>query len=192
MTFKPYSGSLHIIGGRWRGQKLRPADSEGLRPTPGRVRETLFNWLRPYITGSRCLDLFAGSGALGFEAMSEGAAQLTMVDINAKVVSSLRQSRQLLQADHCQIKHSAATTFLKSNTDEFDIIFLDPPYHANIWTETAHQLVDTHTLSHHARIYIECPARSGLPSLPDTWQLIRDNKAGNIRYSLFIYTKETA
>ena len=183
---KPLSGSLTISGGRWRGHKLNVIDAQGLRPTPARIRETLFNWLRPFINGVHCLDLFAGSGALGFGALSEGAGKVTMVDSNADIIRHLHhQSHHVFKATNCQIIHHTAAEFLNSNRLKFDIVFIDPPYNMNLWAYTAQQLVETGALSNHARIYLECPVKMPPQALPANWRLLKDQRAGQIRYCLF-------
>ncbi|TPW17985.1 MAG: methyltransferase, partial [Halothiobacillaceae bacterium] len=127
MTKAPTRNSLRIIGGTWRSRRLEFPTVEQLRPTPDRVRETLFNWLQHRIGGARCLDLFAGSGALGFEALSRGANEVVFVEIDPAAVQALRANAQRLQADNAQIIHEEALRYLAKPADPFDIIFLDPP-----------------------------------------------------------------
>ena len=178
-------GKISIISGAWRHRKITVLDADGLRPTPSRVRETIFNWLMPYIKGAHCLDLFAGSGALGFEALSRGAKEVTMVETNRDLVHELQRSCQLLSADNCLIEHKTAHTFMCTSTSQFDIVFIDPPHQADIWVETANQLVKQGILADHAYIYVECNHHTDLSGLPKSWQLLRDKKAGGVRYSLF-------
>lgn len=179
-------GQLRIIAGRWRGRKLSIPTVEGLRPTPDRVRETVFNWLQPVIGGAHCLDLFAGSGALGFEAASRGAEQLTLVESNSQAVKQLRENCTLLAAQHCQVENKTAQQFLTTNSQHYDIVFIDPPYQENLWTDIATQLVEQGTLVDNAYIYLECPSKGDLPALPHHWQLIKDKKAGEVRYCLLL------
>ena len=121
-------GRLRIVGGEWRGRRLPVLDQPGLRPTPDRVRETLFNWLAPLITGARCLDLFAGSGALGFEAASRGAGRVVMIEKSANVVRVLRENRLLLDARQVEVIHADAGPWLAGQAEPFDLVFLDPPF----------------------------------------------------------------
>jgi len=179
-------GQLRIIAGSWRGRKLSIAEVEGLRPTPDRVRETIFNWLQPFIGGARCLDLFSGSGALGFEAASRGAEQVTLVELNRSAVKKLSENQTLLRAENCYIEHQSAQHFLASNTLKYDIVFIDPPYNADLWTEIGRLLVGRETLIDGAHIYLECSSKGDLPKLPEHWQLIKDKKAGEVRYCLFL------
>ena len=179
------SGEIRLIAGRWRGRKLAFLDVEDLRPTPDRVRETVFNWLQPIVGGSRCLDLFAGSGALGFEAASRGADSVTMVELNHQAAKQIQANGQLLAADNCRVENKTAQQFLSHNSNQYDIVFIDPPYQADLWAELAAQLVSTDCLAKNAQIYIECPSKGELPVLPSHWQLIKDKKAGEVRYCLF-------
>src|SRR4051812_685797 len=121
---------LRIIGGKWRSRKLRIAPREGLRPSPDRVRETLFNWLGQDLTGLACLDLFAGSGALGFEAASRGAARVVMVENDRRTFDALVTNREALRADRVELVHTDALEFLRCDNREYDVIFLDPPFRA--------------------------------------------------------------
>jgi len=178
-------GQCRIIAGQWRGRKLDVPDVEGLRPTPDRVRETVFNWLQPYIGGSHCLDLFAGCGALGFEAASRGAMSVTMVELNSLAAKQLQENCNNLSATQCQVERTTAQQFLAKNKNKYDIVFIDPPYQADLWTEVAQKLIDNTALSDDAVIYLECPGKADLPELPKQWQLIKEKKAGNIRYCLF-------
>ncbi|HHA18380.1 MAG TPA: 16S rRNA (guanine(966)-N(2))-methyltransferase RsmD [Methylophaga sp.] len=181
------TGVIRIIAGRWRGRKLTVPDVSGLRPTPDRVRETVFNWLQPMIGDAHCLDLFAGSGALGFEAASRGANQVDMVEFNAKAVKQLQDNCELLNAENCNVRQNTAQQFLTNNSIQYDIVFIDPPYQADLWSEMGQLLVDNDSLAENAHIYIECPSKSDLPVLPEHWQLIKDKKAGEVRYCLFIH-----
>lgn len=186
------TGSLRIIAGRWRGRKLPVLDLDGLRPTSDRIRETLFNWLQPTISLASCLDLFAGSGALGLEAASRGAKKVTLVEFDAKAAEQLRNNCQQLAADNCQLVNQDAATFLSSNCGQYDIVFIDPPYQADLWTPIAQQLVSQKCLSANALIYLEYPSHINQPSLPTHWQLIKEKKAGAVNYCLFKNTLEQA
>ncbi|NQZ54025.1 MAG: 16S rRNA (guanine(966)-N(2))-methyltransferase RsmD [Piscirickettsiaceae bacterium] len=180
------SGVLRLIAGKWRGRKLIFPDVEGLRPTPDRIRETVFNWLHADIGGARCLDLFAGSGALGFEAASRGAESVTLVESNAQAAKQLQDNVQLLKADDCLVKNKTAQQFLATNSEQYDIVFIDPPYQANLWQDITYQLVESNALVDKAVIYLECSSKGDLPIVPQHWHLIKDKKAGEVRYCLFL------
>lgn len=179
------SSSVRIIGGQWRGRKLVFPDLADLRPTPDRVRETLFNWLQPYIGGAKCLDVFAGSGVLGFEAASRGAANVVLLELAPTAAAALNINQQSLKADNCQVLAQDALVFITITDKQFDIVFLDPPYSANLWQQTAYLLEQQDCLLAHSVIYLECPAKQSLPELPANWQLIKDKSAGEVRYCLF-------
>ena len=179
------AGTLKIIGGRWRGRKLTVIDLEGLRPTPNRVRETLFNWLQFSLSGANCLDLFAGTGALGLEAASRGAEKITLVEFNTQAAEQLSKNCQQLGADNYQLVNEDAVTFLSSGQEQYDIVFIDPPYKLEMWSEIASQLVSQDSLSLNALIYVEFPLAATKPLLPSKWQLIKEKKAGGVNYCLF-------
>jgi 16S rRNA (guanine966-N2)-methyltransferase len=179
------AGTLRIIGGRWRGRKLTVIDSEGLRPTPSRVRETLFNWLQFSLSGANCLDLFAGTGALGLEAASRGVEKITLVEFNTGTAEQLSKNCQQLGADNYQLVNKDAVIFLSGDQDQYDIVFIDPPYKLEIWSEIAEQLVSQDCLSLNALIYVEYPLTAIKPLLPSKWQLIKEKKAGGVNYCLF-------
>ncbi len=160
-----------------------------MRPTPDRVRETLFNWLQDKVGGARCLDLFAGSGALGLEAASRGADSVTMVENDRQASKQLQSHCQLLTATNCRVESKSAQQYLisSSSQQQFDIVFIDPPYQSNVWTEIAEQLMTNGVLADNAYIYLECPSKGELPTFPAQWQLLKDKKAGGVRYCLFTY-----
>ena len=175
---------LRIIGGQWRGRKLSFPEVPGLRPTPDRVRETLFNWLAPLINGARCLDLFAGSGALGLEALSRGAAQVILVDNQPAVVAHLRANVTLLQTQAAKVIKEQALTYLRSPATAFDVVFLDPPYQSDWIGQCIELLEQGGWLTAHAWIYLEAPAKVGLPPLPANWHVSRSKVAGEVGYHL--------
>ncbi len=175
------AGQVRIIGGRWRGTRLSVADGEGLRPTPDRVRETLFNWLGPLVAGARCLDLFAGSGALGFEAVSRGAAGAILVERDGAAVERLRQGRERLGAE-LEVVHAAALEWLPTASGPFDIIFLDPPYGGDL-LEKSVKLIHQHGLAAPGgRIYMEDDGPHFV--VPGGWSLIRRGTAGQVHFAL--------
>lgn len=175
---------LRIIGGHWRGRKLPFPDVPGLRPTPDRVRETLFNWLTPVIIGARCLDLFAGSGALGLEALSRGASQVVLVDNHAAVSKQLHSNLALLQSTAAEVVKAEALHYLKGPATAFDIVFLDPPYQADLLPQCIEKIEQGGWLNSHAWIYLEASSKSGLPPLPPNWAVYRSKAAGEVGYHL--------
>ncbi|UCV08507.1 16S rRNA (guanine(966)-N(2))-methyltransferase RsmD [Dechloromonas denitrificans] len=172
--------SVRIIGGAWRRRMLKFPDSEGLRPTPDRVRETLFNWLGQELDGWHCLDLFAGSGALGFEAASRGAAQVVMVEQSPKVLAALRENAEILQNPReVEIIRRDALQYLASSKTKFDLIFLDPPYKKG-WIPRLEPLLPG-VLKEDAAVYVE--AEHEIESLGD-WRAVRHGKAGEVHFHL--------
>jgi len=176
---------LRIIAGQWRGRKLDFAKVDAIRPTPDRVRETLFNWLAPVIRNSHCLDLFAGSGALGFEALSRGAASVLMCDSNKLIINKLKQHASLLQTDAANFLQQDALEVLRQNKLKFDVIFLDPPFNTELLEECFSLITAGNCLNEEALIYVEASSRQTLPPLPTTWTLYRNKKAGDVAYYLF-------
>ena len=183
---KNQSNQLRIIGGDWRGRKLSFPDAEGLRPTADRVRETLFNWLAPEIVGAQCLDLFAGSGALGLEALSRGASRVDMVEANKAAAQQLRHNLSLLQADTSQVNQADAITWLgQQPAAQYDILFLDPPFHTGLAEQCMTALASHNILKPHAWVYLEMGKDEALPAIPAHWQLHREKQAGQVRYQLY-------
>jgi 16S rRNA (guanine966-N2)-methyltransferase len=179
-----YPRKLRIIGGRWRGRLLDVTESEGLRPTPDRVRETLFNWLTPYIAGADCLDLFAGTGALCLEALSRGAARVVMVEKIPHVADRLRQHVERLEAEGAEVVLADAVDFLGRTPRAFDIVFIDPPFKSHLIPECAARVEAHGWLKPGGLAYIEAPSGNGNLTLPASWELIRSKKAGQVGYHL--------
>jgi len=175
-------GKLRIIGGRWRSRQLPVMDAEGLRPTTDRVRETLFNWLQMDVAGSRCLDLFAGSGALGLEAASRGAKEVVMVEKAPAVFKNLQQNVKTLEASEVSLVHGDALEFLRqlNSVPDFDIVFIDPPYQSGLLKP----VVDMLRLSAGSRVYLEARKGDDIP-VPENWRLLKDKTAGQIHYCLY-------
>jgi 16S rRNA (guanine966-N2)-methyltransferase len=171
---------VRIIGGQYRRRLLDFPGSAGLRPTPDRVRETLFNWLGQDLPGWRCLDLFAGSGALGFEALSRGAAEVTFVERDSKAAAALRNTARLLESEHATVRCESASVFLQNSKVEWDIVFFDPPFRHTGWDRLLDLLLDEH-LSTRGVIYIERSVREELPH-PDL--LHKQSRAGDCRFGL--------
>lgn len=174
------NNEVRIIGGQWRGRKLRFPDRQGLRPTLGRVRETLFNWLAPHIQGARCLDLYAGSGALGFEALSRGAAEVTFVERDRKAAAALKANVELLHA-HASVLQMPAERFLASAPEPFDLILFDPPFADAGALGQLPELLDSH-LAEGGHLYLETSRRAALP-LPE--RLVKSSTAGDCRFALY-------
>jgi 16S rRNA (guanine966-N2)-methyltransferase len=164
---------VRIVGGTWRGRLLRFPESAGLRPTPDRIRETLFNWLGQRLDGLNCLDLFAGSGALGFEAASRGARAVTLVERELRGCQALRDNARLLGATQIEVIQADALSFLNSDGRLFDIVFLDPPYRSQLLPQLL-QALPPH-LEAGARIYLEA---SELPEIPSRYNALRRSRAG--------------
>ena len=184
---KGASGSIRIIAGKHRGRKLPVLISDGLRPTTDRVKETLFNWLMPYIHDSNCLDCFAGAGSLGFEALSRGAAQVALIELNSAAAKQLQMNKKLLNADNVIITHTNSLDFLKSSAkQQYDIVFIDPPFREDLVTQTA-ELLNKGWLTNQALIYVEMEAQSN-QQLPNNWQLLKEKVAGQVAYRLFQHT----
>lgn len=174
------SNKLRIIGGQWRSRILGFEALPGLRPTPNRIRETLFNWLQYDIAGSQCLDLFAGSGALGFEAASRGAAKVLLVEQAAKHCQHLHTNAALLHATQITIYQQNVLAFLTGEVQACDVVFMDPPFNEP-WVPTVCQILETRGwLNQAAKIYIEVPANARLTDLPGTWQCVRHKIAGAV------------
>lgn len=176
-------GEVRIIGGIWRSRRLRFPASAGLRPTPDRVRETVFNWLMPALPGARCLDLFAGSGAFGFESVSRGAAQAVLVEKQIEAVEALRENSVRLKAETLEIVHADAMQWLQDPGQSFDIIFLDPPYASNLLGVCIGLLEAKAWVKPNGLVYLETP-KSEAPLLPHNWQLLRSKTAGQVGYHL--------
>jgi 16S rRNA (guanine966-N2)-methyltransferase len=174
---------LRIIAGRWRGVPITFPPLSGVRPTPDRVRETLFNWLQPTIVGASCLDLFAGSGALGFEALSRGAQRAVLVDRDPHLARHLSETAANLSAEGAEVVASEALQFLQRSPRPFDVVFLDPPYASNMLPEVCARLAQG-WLAPNALVYLEAPADGRLPALPTSWSLHRSKRAGQVGYHL--------
>nr|WP_242469317.1 16S rRNA (guanine(966)-N(2))-methyltransferase RsmD [Rhabdochromatium marinum] len=176
-----------MIGGRFGGRRLPIPDQPGLRPTGDRARETLFNWLQPILSGSRCLDVFAGSGALGFEALSRGAAQVVMLERNALVARQLRANARQLAAAALDIQQTDSLRWLATSPPRpFNIVFLDPPFAADLLPASLEQLSTRPWLAPEARIYLETAAQAPAIELPSGWHWLREKSAGQVRYGLAI------
>ena len=180
-----HSGRIRIVGGVWRSRSINVPSRPGLRPTPDRVRETVFNWLGQDLSGRICLDLFAGSGALGFEAASRGAARVVMVENDRVALAALKASRSALGASAVEIVAGDALAFLARGSERFDVVFLDPPFRQNLLPDVLSRL--TRRLLPGARVYVEAaaPVPEGGP-----WRELRRRRAGKVSYQLLEYTDD--
>jgi 16S rRNA (guanine966-N2)-methyltransferase len=180
---------VRIIGGKWRGRKLAFDPAEGLRPTGDRIRETLFNWLTADIEGARCADLFAGSGALGLEALSRGAAHCDFVDSSRAVTDRVAGYLESLDAQDRGTCHTCtAQRFLETAARPFDIVFIDPPFRLELARATCRVLAGRALVRDGGLVYLESDAHSPGPETPAAWQLYRDKVAGGVAYRLFRVT----
>jgi 16S rRNA (guanine966-N2)-methyltransferase len=186
-SVKPAPSTLRIIGGEWRSRKLAFHPAEGLRPTLDRVRETLFNWLSPYIEGAHCLDLFSGSGALTLEALSRGAAFVHINELNPDVRNTLRSQLELVSCDPSRYQltgFNGETPPMDSLSERFDILFLDPPFRKELLESCCQTLEALSIFKPRSWIYLESEQPLEQLALPNNWQLIKQKKAGQTHYGL--------
>ena len=181
---RPHAGRFRIIGGEWRGRRIAIPEAPGVRPTPDRVRETLFNWLAPVIEGARCLDLFAGSGALGLEALSRGAARVVFVDREPRVLACIGIALETVRCERATLARADGLRYLAREATLFDIVFLDPPYRENLVPQALDRLAAGGWLAPGASIYIESERQAGVPSPPPGWHVARSATAGQVGYHL--------
>ena len=179
---------LRIVGGLWRSRVVRFPDAAGLRPTPDRVRETLFNWLGQRLTGLACVDLFAGSGALGFEARSRGAQRVVLVERDRRVCEQLRRSAEELGGgEGIEVVNADALAWLETPGERYDVAFVDPPYASGL-AVTALAALEPR-LKPGARVYVEAPTALAAPS--PGWTRLREGSAGAVKFALYEFTGET-
>jgi 16S rRNA (guanine966-N2)-methyltransferase len=175
---------LRIIGGAWRGRRIHFPPVEAIRPTPDRVRETLFNWLQMDVAGSRCLDLYAGSGALGLEALSRGASRVVFVEVDSGAARHLSQTLQDLQCDRGAVVTTDAKHYLAGISEPFDIVFVDPPYADHALADICSRIEKGGWLRPGGLAYLEDAAAAGPPVLPPGWTLLKSKRAGAVGYHL--------
>ncbi len=184
-TPAPGSQTLRIIGGQWRGRKLSFANVDGLRPTGDRIRETLFNWIMADLPNAHCLDAYSGSGALGLEALSRGAASAVLIEQDRNAANHIRENLQLLNCDRAKVEQTNCLTWLAQQPHQpFDVVFVDPPFQQDLWADTINLLEQPGRLNDGAAIYIETP-RSFALSTPADWRLHREKHAGDVSYRLY-------
>ncbi len=177
--------SVRIIAGTWRGRRIEFPDLPGLRPTPDRIRETLFNWLQTQVMGARCLDLFAGSGALGIEALSRGAAEVVFVDTATAATHTIRAQLERLGASaRARVLDLGAARFLRTPGEAFDIVFLDPPFGTHALADILPALGAGGWLKPGAAVYLECERAAGPPEMPAGLELLKSKSAGEVGYHL--------
>ncbi|CAH0992963.1 Ribosomal RNA small subunit methyltransferase D [Sinobacterium norvegicum] len=182
------ANSLRIIAGQWRGRRLNFIDSEGLRPTGDRVRETLFNWLQVDVPGAVCIDLFAGAGALGFEAASRGAAKVVMIEKSRAVAERLRQNVALLDAGHVEIVNGSAIDWMNGSAEAADIVFVDPPFAGDLLEQSLRQMEAACWLKDSTLIYIET-AKYQAFTVPAGWQQLKQKNTGQV--SVYLYQRSS-
>ena len=175
---------IRIVAGSLRGSKIDVIDVPGLRPTPDRVRETLFNWLAPVIVGMRCLDLYAGTGALGIEALSRGAASCAFVERHPRAAAAIVASLERLKLENASVLQRDALTWLSDAKEQFDLVFVDPPFASDAWATISEKLETGGVLADSAWIYLESPA-SATPAVPSSWRLHREGRSGDVRHALY-------
>lgn len=190
MNKRVKSNSVRIIAGQWRGRRLPILDSEGLRPTIDRVRETLFNWLMHHCDGSRCLDLFAGSGALGLECLSRGAAYVDFVENDKRVARQIESNLRTLEAiDKTHVWPMSYSTFFRRQENQkqaaYNLVFLDPPFAEGLLFDAIGDLEDANVLTEDAYIYLEFDSQQTIEGLPSTWHMYRQGKAGQSKFHLY-------
>ena len=190
MKQRTKTNSIRIISGQWRGRRLPVLDIEGLRPSTDRVRETLFNWLMHDVSGAHCLDLFAGSGALGLECLSRGASSTLFIESNKHVATQLQQYLQTLEAlnSGAVVLQSALSFLAKPASRQFDLVFLDPPFDSSLLTQAIPLLVDNDWLAEGALVYIEQASKKDSEITPAGWSPYKEGKAGYCQYALY-YTQ---
>jgi len=178
---------LRIIAGKWRSRQIGFVSAPGLRPTGDRIRETVFNWLAPYIDGAHCLDLFAGSGALGLEALSRGASNCTALELNGAAATQLRDNKNSLDAEQLTIVEVDSVHYLNQNTPKqaFNIVFVDPPFDDQLHSRVCTALQTGNWLTAGAMIYCELPASDNEFTAPPNWVKLREKVAGEVKYCLY-------
>ncbi|HEJ9627595.1 TPA: 16S rRNA (guanine(966)-N(2))-methyltransferase [Proteus mirabilis] len=179
-------GQIRIIGGKWRGRKLPVLDSQGLRPTTDRVKETLFNWLMPVIQNARCLDCFAGSGGLGIEALSRYALETTFIEYERTVAQQITANLTLLNAENGHVIQDSALSYLAKQGSPYNVVFLDPPFHKGMLSDTIQLLENNGWLAQDCYIYIEEEVKAQTYTIPTHWTLHREKIAGQVAYRLYI------
>ncbi|WNC72454.1 16S rRNA (guanine(966)-N(2))-methyltransferase RsmD [Thalassotalea psychrophila] len=179
------TGQVRIIAGQFRGRKLPVIMADGLRPTTDRVKETVFNWLMPHLYNAKCLDCFAGSGSLGFEALSRGVSSTQFYELNATAAKKIQENIQLLKANNAQISKGSCLQLLETEQQQFDLVFIDPPFRKGFVAQTAELLETKQLLTDEAIIYVEVESELTDLQLPINWQLLKEKISGQVAYRLY-------
>lgn len=182
---KQQTGQVRIIAGQFRGRKLPVIMADGLRPTTDRVKETVFNWLMPYLYNAKCLDCFAGSGSLGFEALSRGVSSTQFYELNATAVKQIQENILLLKANNAQVNKGSCLQLLETEQQKFDLIFIDPPFRKGFVGQTAQLLESKQLLADEAVIYVEVESELAELHIPLNWQLLKEKVSGQVAYRLY-------
>ncbi len=185
---KSPSSKIRIIGGMWRGRKLSVPHEKGLRPTGDRVRETLFNWIAAYVPEARCLDAFAGTGALGLEALSRGAQRVDFIELESRTASALSHNLATLQETQSDVHCTNFTQWTPKEQQKYDLIFIDPPFDNNLWDEAISHIIATQILANDALIYVESRTTTSI-SIPIGWNIKKQKKLGQIQATVYETTK---
>lgn len=181
----PKTGSVRIIAGKYRGRKLPVLMADGLRPTTDRVKETVFNWLMPYVVDANCVDCFAGSGSLGFEALSRGAQSTQFYELNKNASQQLAQNIKLLNADNASVSRGSCLQLLVKPEQAYDLVFIDPPFRQNLVAQVTDILEKQDCLADDAIIYVEAESELTHLAIPSNWQLLKEKVAGQVAYRLY-------
>lgn len=184
----PFQGEVRIIGGDWRGRKLPVIDQPGLRPSSDRVKETLFNWLQFEVAGAKCLDVFAGSGALGLEALSRGAQRVVFLEKSSQITRQIRQNLQTLRSEKGTVFETDSLSFLASHEAQtFDVVFLDPPFNQGLMQPVLDKLFEYGWLNTRSWVYLEQEKKLPWPAFPEGWGCYREKNTSEVRYGLWRY-----
>lgn len=181
----PQTGQVRVIAGKHRGRKLPVLLADGLRPTTDRVKETVFNWLMPYLVDAHCLDCFAGSGSLGFEAISRGAASVDFFELNKKASLQLKANVALLKEPNARVYQGNCLSLIKENKKTFDIVFIDPPFRQNLVKQVIEKLTVEQSLAAQATVYVETESELTELGIPTHWELLKEKVAGQVAYRLY-------
>ncbi|WP_407331713.1 16S rRNA (guanine(966)-N(2))-methyltransferase RsmD [Enterovibrio sp. 27052020O] len=179
------SGFVRIISGKWRGRKLPVKNVEGLRPTTDRVKETVFNWLAADLYQAKCLDVFAGSGGLGLEALSRQADHVTLLELDKGAAAQINLNLATLNADNATVHNTDALQYLSQTGRPFDVVFIDPPFRKDLLSDVLNKLEHNGWLNKNALIYIEAEKELGVPDVPAHWDMIKEKHAGQVSFRLY-------
>lgn len=179
------AGFVRIIAGKWRGRKLAVKNLDGLRPTTDRVKETVFNWLAPSLYQAKCLDIFAGTGSLGLEALSRQASHVTFVELDKIAAEQIREHFSLLDAKNATLHNTDAISYLSKQGECFDLVFIDPPFRKDLLCDVIHHLEHNGWLAENALIYIEAEKELSALEVPMNWKILKEKHAGQVSFRLY-------